>query len=138
MIAVGTQNGLVHVFDWEGSLKRTFQVGDTAVSDLLVTGAGLRAAYSAGRLTLFDLGRISASTEMPDYSAELSDCGNGVLAWQSKSVWLVESSGRVQLVAETDRPIKGVWGHSAGFYVLAGELASFQVRQTEARRGMKE
>jgi len=34
----------------------------------------------------------------------------------------------VQLVAETDRPIRGVWGHSGGFYVLAGELSSFQVR----------
>ena len=32
------------------------------------------------------------------------------------------------LVAETDRPIRGVWGHSGGFYVLAGELSSFQVR----------
>ena len=128
VIAVGMQNGLIHIFDWEGSLKRTFQVGDTSVSDLLVTAGGLQAAFSAGRLTLFDAGRISASTEMPDHSAELSDCGNAVLAWQSKSVWLVETSGRVQLVVETDRPIQGVWGHGSGFYVLAGDLASFQLR----------
>jgi hypothetical protein len=25
VIAAGTQNGMVHVFDWNGSLKRTFQ-----------------------------------------------------------------------------------------------------------------
>jgi hypothetical protein len=137
VIAAGTQSGLVHVFDWDGSLRRTFQVGETAVSELLVTTGGLRAAYCAGRVTLFDGGRISGSTEMPEYSAELAECGTGVLAWQSKSVWLIESSGRVQVVAETDRPIRGVWGHSGGFYVLAGELSSFQVRRTEAGRGMK-
>ena len=99
-----------------------------AVRDLVITPRGPKAASSAGRLTLFDAGRISASIEMPDYFAELGDCGSDVLAWQAKSVWLVKSSGRVQLVAETDRPIRGVWGHSGGFYVLAGELSSFQVR----------
>ena len=110
---------------------------ETAVSELLVTTGGLRAAYCAGRLTLFDGGRISGSTEMPEHSAELGDCGVGVLAWQSNSVWVVESSGRVQVVAETDRPIRRVWGHSGGFYVLASELSSFQVRRSEAGRGMK-
>ena len=128
VIMAGTQDGLLHVFDGHGSLKRTFQVGETAVCDLLITPRGPKAASSAGRLTLFDAGRISASIEMPDYFAELGDCGSDVLAWQAKSVWLVKSSGRVQLVAETDRPIRGVWGHSGGFYVLAGELSSFQVR----------
>ena len=127
VIAMGTQDGLVHVFDWNGSLKRTFQVGKTAVSELLVTGRGLKAAYSAGSLALFDATRITASIEMPVNWAELGDCGAGVLAWQSKSVWLVESSGRVP-----DRPIQGVWGHSGGFYVLAGDLASFQVRPMDS------
>ena len=105
----------------------------------LITGSrwAARRGYGAGRVTLFDGGRISGSTEMPEYSAELAECGTGVLAWQSKSVWLIESSGRVQVVAETDRPIRGVWGQSGGFYVLAGELSSFQVRRTEAGRGMK-
>jgi hypothetical protein len=134
MIAAGTQSGLVHVFDWDGSLKRTIQVGETAVSALLVTAGGLRAAYCAGRVTLFDGGRITGSTELPEYFAELGDCGTGVLAWRSKSVWLIEASGRVQLAAETDRPMRGVWGHPSGFYVLAGELASFRVRPTEAGR----
>jgi len=113
-IAVGTQDGLVHLLDREGSLKRTFQAGDSAVADLLVTAAGLRAAYCAGRLTLFEAGRITATAEMPDYFGELGDCENGVIACQSKSVWLVESSGRVRMVAETERPIRGVWAHSGG------------------------
>jgi hypothetical protein len=138
VIAAGVQNGLVHVFDWDGSLKETFQVGEAAVADLLVTPAGLRAAYCAGQLTVFSGGRISAVTELPEYFAELSDCGDRVLAWKSNSVWVVEDSGRVQLAAETDRPIRGAWGHSNGFYVLAGgELSSFQVRSIDARRGRK-
>ena len=41
---------------------------------------------------------------MPDYFAALGDCGSDVLARQAKSLWLVKSSGRIQLVAETDRP----------------------------------
>jgi hypothetical protein len=137
LIAIGTQNGLVHVFDWNGSLQRTFHVGETAVSDLLVTPTAVKAAYCAGRLTLFDKGRITASTELPENAAELSHCGSGVVVWKSKSVWVVEPAGRVQLAAETDRPIRGVWGHSSGFYVLAGELSSLQVRPAEVQRGRR-
>lgn len=133
VIVTGTQDGLVHVFDWEGTLKQTFQVGDSAVSDALVTADGLRAAYSAGHLTLFEDGRIGPSTQLPEYFAELTDCGRGVLACSGKSVWLVESTGRVALAAESDRPIRGLWGHSSGFYALAGDLSSFQVRSSAAR-----
>jgi hypothetical protein len=96
--------------------------------------ANTPAPVSRGRVTLFDGGQISGSTEMPECVVKLGDCGRGVLAWQSKTVWLVEPSGRVQLVAETDRPIRGVWGHDSGFYALAGELASFRVRPTETGR----
>jgi hypothetical protein len=127
-IIIGTQNGLVHAFDRDGRLKGTFQVGRAAVSDLLIDAEGVKAAYCAGRLTLFDGTRISATIELPEYFAELEACGSGVLVWKSNAVWLVEPSGRVQLAATTDRPIRGCWGHATGFYVLAGELASFHVR----------
>jgi len=135
-IIVGTQDGFVHVFDREGVLQRSFQVGETAVTDLLAGGGGLKAACCGGRLTLFDKGRVSATTELPEHFAELETCGNGVLAWKLKSLWLVDASGRVQLAAESDRPIRGVWGCATGFYVLAGGLASFQVRPvTISRKG---
>ena len=67
---------------------------------------------------------MSATTELPEYFTELRDCGSGVLAWKSNSVWLIDR-GRVQLAAEAARPIRGVWGCPAGFYVLAGELSAF-------------
>jgi outer membrane protein assembly factor BamB len=124
-IMTGTQDGFVHVFDREGALQQSFQVGETAVSDLLVSRGALNAAYCAGRLTLFESGRVSATAELPEYYTELTDCGSGVLAWKWNSVWLVDPSGRVQLAAQSDRPIRGVWGFGTGFYVLAGELASF-------------
>ena len=41
-ILIGTQDGFVHVFDREGTLQRTFQVGKAAVSDLLVSGQDYR------------------------------------------------------------------------------------------------
>jgi hypothetical protein len=127
-IIIGTQDGLVHVFDRDGRLQQTFQVGRTAVSGLLIDAYGIKAAYCAGRLTLFEDARIGATIELPEYLAELEACGSGVLAWKSNAVWLVEASGRVQLAATTDRPIRGCWGHATGFYVLAGELASFHAR----------
>ena len=124
-IVVGTQDGFVHIFDREGTLERSFQVGETAVTDLLVVAGGLRAAYCAGRLTLFERGMVSTAIELPEYFAELTDCGSGVLAWRSNSVWFIDRSGRVKLAAEAARPIRGVWGCPAGFYVLAGELSAF-------------
>ena len=99
-------------------------MGETAVSDLLVVAGRLKAAYCAGRLTLFERGMVSTAVELPEYFAELTDCGSGVLAWRSKSVWLIDGSGRVEVAAEADRPIRGVWGYPTGFYILAGELAA--------------
>ena len=113
------------MFDREGALQQSFQVGETAVSDLLASRGALDAAYCAGRLTLFKRGRVSATAELPEYFTELTGCGSGVLAWKGSSVWLIDPSGRVQLAAQSDRPIRGVWGCATGFYVLAGELASF-------------
>ena len=43
VIAAGTQDGLVHVFDREGSLKETFQVCETAVSNVLLIPKCLKA-----------------------------------------------------------------------------------------------
>jgi hypothetical protein len=126
-IVVGVQNGLVHVFSREGMLRKTFHAGDGPVSALLVTGEGLKAAHCAGRLTLFDEEGVTGATELPEYFVDLRECGVGVLAWKFNSVWLIEASGRVQLAAQSSCPIRGVWGHAAGFHVLAGgELVSFQ------------
>lgn len=125
-IIAGTQDGFVHVFDREGSLRRTFQVGDAAVSDLLVMGGGPKAAYCGGRLTLFERGGVSGTVELPEAFADLTGCGDHVLAWRSNSLWLVEPTGKVRLAVETDRQIRGVWGNGAGFCALAGELTSFQ------------
>jgi hypothetical protein len=128
-IALGTQNGLVHIFDREGAVRMTFHVGDGPVSELLVNAEGLKAAHCAGRLTLFDEAGVTGTTELPEYFVELAECGIGVLAWKFNSVWLIEPSGRVQLAAQTSCPIRGVWGHATGFHVLAGgELASLQRR----------
>jgi hypothetical protein len=69
---------------------------------------------------------VSATTDLPEYFVDLAECGNGVLAWKSNGLWLVEASGRVELAVETARPIRGVWDHGAGFCVLVGDLASFQ------------
>ena len=131
-VVAGTQDGFVHVFDRDGSLKQTFQVGRTVITDLLVDAAGPRAACCAGRLTLFDGSRISGTAEMTEYYAKLEACGMGVLAWKANEVWLVQPSGRVQLVAEAERAIRGCWGHANGFYVLAGDLASFRIRSQPA------
>jgi hypothetical protein len=126
-IALGTQNGLAHIFDREGVVRRSFHVGDGPVSELLVDSGGLKAAHCAGRLTLFDSEGVTGATELPEYFVALAECEFGVLAWKFNSVWLTEPSGRVQLAAQTSCPIRGVWGHAAGFRVLAGgELASFQ------------
>jgi hypothetical protein len=129
-IVVGVQNGLVHVFSREGSLRKTFHAGDGPVSELLVTAEGLKATHCAGRLTLFEEGGVTGATELPEYFVDLAECEFGVLAWKFNSVWLVEASGRVQLAAQTSGPIRAVWGHDTGFHVLAGgELASFRRRQ---------
>jgi hypothetical protein len=124
--AIGTQDGLVHRFDSEGILRATYRVGEASVEEVLVSASELKAAYCAGRLTQFAKGRVSSTTELPEYFVNLAECGNEVLAWKSNALWLVETSGRVQLAAESVRPIRGVWGHGTGFYVLTGELASFQ------------
>jgi hypothetical protein len=126
-IALGTQNGLVHIFDREGGVRKTFHVGDGPVSELPVNGEGLKAAHCAGRLTLFDAEGVTAATQLPEYFVDLAECGIGVLAWKFNSVWPVEPSGSVQLAAQTSCPIRGVWGHATGFHVLAGgELPSFR------------
>jgi hypothetical protein len=125
-VIAGTQDGFVHVFDREGSLRRTFQVGDAAVSDILVIDGEPKAAYCGGRLALFKGGGVSGTVELPEAFADLTACGDYVLAWRSNSLWVVEASGKVRLAVETDRPIRGVWGKGAGFWVLAGELTSIQ------------
>lgn len=48
--------------------------------------------------------------------------------------WLVDPDARVQLAIETDRPIRGAWGNVTGFYTLAAELVSFQLRSPAGRR----
>jgi hypothetical protein len=129
---IGTQDGLVHCFDREGILRATYRVGEASVEEVLVSASELKAAYCAGQLTQFRDGRVSATTELPEYFVNLAECGNGVLAWKANSVWLVEASGRVAMSAESARPIRGIWGHGTGFYVLTGELASFQSRSPDA------
>jgi hypothetical protein len=129
---IGTQDGRVHCFDREGAVRATYRVGDASVEEMLVSATELKAAYCAGRLTQFEDGRVSATTELPEYLVNLAECGNGVLAWKENSVWLVEASGRVAMAAESALPIRGVWGHGTGFYVLTGELASFQSRSPVA------
>jgi hypothetical protein len=125
-IALGTQDGLVHLFDRQGTVRTTFHVGDGPVSALLVNGEGLKAAHCAGRLTLFNAEGVTGATELPEYFVDLADCGIGVLAWKFNSIWLIEPSGRIGLAAQASCPIRGMWGHATGFYVLAGgELASF-------------
>ena len=133
-IVVGTQDGFAHEYDREGALRQSFRVGDAAVCEVLVEGEGLKAAYCGGRLTLFDAGRIVGTTELPAYFAELADCGAGVLVRNQNTIWLVDRSARVQSVLETDRPIRGAWGHGTGFYALAAELVSFQLRSPAGRR----
>jgi hypothetical protein len=93
-------------------LRRTFQVGEAAVSDLLVSSGGPKAANCGGPLTLFDRGSVSGTIEMPEPFADLTSCNDSVLAWRSNSLWLVEPTGNVRLAVETDRPIRGVWGHA--------------------------
>jgi hypothetical protein len=94
----------------------------------LSPGGELKAAYCPGRLTQFEEERISAVTELPECFTEIAECGRGVAVWKGNELWVVEASGRVALAVETGRPIRGVWGHSSGFYVLAGTLASLQQR----------
>jgi hypothetical protein len=134
-MVVGTRAGFVHVFDGQGTLQNTFQVGSSAVSDILVSAQGMKAAYCGGRLTLFeDSGkRISTTTELPEYFANLTDCGAGVVVWQQNLLWCVAPSGRVQLAAEIDRPIRGAWRHSTGFNTLAAELTSFRLSRPASR-----
>jgi hypothetical protein len=115
VMLAGTQDGFVHVFDRQGTLNQSFQVGETAVSDLLTSAGELKAACCAVRLTLLEHGRISGTVELPEYYVELANCGKGVLAWKSNSLWLVDPSGQVRLTAETDRPILGRGGMPAGF-----------------------
>ncbi len=94
----------------------------------------VKAAYCGSRITVFDAGRIIGNNELPEYTAELADCEAGVLAWKRNSLWLVDRSAKVHLSLETDRPIRGAWGHAAGFYALAAELVSFQPSSQAGRR----
>jgi hypothetical protein len=133
-IVFGTQDGFVHEYDREGTLRQSFRIGDAAVSEVLVRGEGLKAAYCGGRLTLFDAGRIVGTTELPAYYAELADCRADVLVWNQNTIWLVDGSARFQSALETDLPIRGAWGHAAGFYALGAELVSFQLRSPARHR----
>jgi hypothetical protein len=84
----------------------------------------LKAAYSGGRLTLFNGRQITGSVVLPELFAELAFCGEWVLAWRWKSAWLVGRSGQVIWAGETEKPISSAWGDVDGFCLLAGQLLS--------------
>jgi hypothetical protein len=129
-ILVGTQDGFLHAFDGRGKLQRTFQVGEAAVTEILLDDGGLRAACCAGEITFFERGQISGSTVLPEYFVDLAGSGEFVLAWRWKSVWLLDQTGTVRWAAEVRRPIHSCWGNGGGFCLLAGQLLS--LRRTHA------
>jgi hypothetical protein len=123
---VGSKDGFLHAFDGRGKLQRTFQVGEAAVTEILLHEVGLRAACCAGEITFFERGQISGSAVLPEHFVDLACSGEFVLAWRWKSVWLLDRSGTVRWAAEVRRPIHSCWGNGGGFCLLAGQLLSLR------------
>ena len=125
-IFVGTRDGFLHSFTHDGLQQQTFQLGPDPVTDILADHEGIKAAYSGGRLTLFNGRQITGSVVLPEHFADLAFCGEWVLAWRWKSAWLVGRSGQVIWVGETEKPIRSAWGDVGGFCLLAGQLLSMR------------
>ena len=126
VVAVGTTDGVLYVFDHKGTLRKTFALGNGPVSMILVDNQGLRAAHCGGILTTFRHCEISGYLKLPEYYVELLPRGADTLAWKRESAWIIRGEGHVTWAIEFGKCIRSVISDDCGFWVLAEQLFRFR------------
>ena len=125
-LIAGTTDGMLHLFDSAGTLKKRFAIGEESVSPVLLDHTLLKAACSGNVVTLFEHDAITASVDLAERRVSLAAYASCVLAWAGQTAWLIGPRGHVLWRAEFARRIGDAVCDSTSFHLLSGEIYSFR------------